>query len=89
MRAPIPKRRIRVRKQSESSSGLLTVKQFAERYPAFSEGALRKLIFCSKERTSSIGQISSNGFGKSICRIGSRVYIDTAVFFRLARSPNR
>lgn len=63
----------------------LTVKQFAKKHEAFSEGSLRFLIFNSKERKNSAGdKISGNGMIEAgvIARLGRRVLIDEARFFK-------
>jgi len=51
----------------------LTVKQFAEKHPAFSVGSLRDLIFHS----------SFNGMDehKVICRVGAKILINEDKFF--------
>lgn len=51
---------------------LITVKQVAERYPAFSEGALRWRIFNAEQ----------NGLSSALVRVGRRVLIDTEEFDR-------
>lgn len=56
---------------TQTIRNLMTVKQFSQIYPAFSEGCLRTLIFHSK----------TNGFDPSIIRIGRKVLIDEARFF--------
>lgn len=57
-----------------------TVRQFAEDHPAFSEGGLRWLIFNEE----------SNGLKESgaIIRVGRRVLIDEARFFRCLDEKN-
>jgi hypothetical protein len=52
-------------------SNLLTVKQFAEKHPAFSQHSLRYLIFHEK----------SNGLNSAIARIGRKILIREAAFF--------
>lgn len=55
-----------------SVRNLLTVQQFAEKYPAFSQSALRHLIFDS----------NSNEFDSVIRRIGKRkILLDEEAFF--------
>jgi len=54
------------------SERLRTLRQLAERNPAFTEGALRWHVFNSK----------SNGLDKAIVRVGRRVLIDEAEFSR-------
>jgi len=48
----------------------LTVKQTAERYPAFTEGAIRFLIF-NRER---------NGFAPVVRKLGKKIILDEAAF---------
>ncbi|WP_174625459.1 hypothetical protein [Candidatus Methylobacter favarea] len=57
-----------------------TVKQFAEKYPAFTIGCLRSLIF----------QENSNGLANSgaIVRIGRKVLISDAKFFAWVEAQN-
>ena len=52
-------------------SNLLTVKQFAEKHPAFSEASLRYHIF--NEET--------NGLSSAVIRIGRKVLIKEDAFF--------
>lgn len=49
----------------------LTVKQFAEKHPAFSESSLRYHIFHAR----------NNGFSKVILRVGRKILIQENVFF--------
>ena len=58
----------------------LTIRQLSERYPAFSEPALRNLVFCAKPRPSSKGVIPGNGLDRAIIRIGRKVLIDAEQF---------
>ena len=58
-----------------------TVKQFAERYPAFTESSLRYLIFESKVRKSPKGELPGNGMEVALRRIGRRIYILPQAFF--------
>src|SRR5215510_8282462 len=55
--------------------GLLTVKQFAKKHPAFIEAALRSFIF----QAGSV--VKPNGFEVAVCRLGRRVLIDEKKFF--------
>lgn len=64
----------------------LTVRQLSERFPAFSEPALRNLIFCAKPRPSSKGIIPGNGLAPAIIRIGRKVLIDAEQFQDWLRS---
>ena len=52
-------------------SNLLTVKQFAEKHPAFSESSLRYHIF--NEET--------NGFSSALIRVGRKILIKEDAFF--------
>ncbi len=58
-----------------------TVKQFAEKYPAFTQAAIRNLIFFEK----------TNGLAESgaIVRIGSRVRIIDDKWFAWMESGNK
>jgi hypothetical protein len=58
----------------------LTVKQFSEKHPAFTNGGLRSLIFNEE----------SNGLAKAgaIVRIGRRVLIDEEKFFSWVKAQN-
>lgn len=58
------------------SERLRTLRQLAERNPAFTEGALRWHVFNAK----------SNGLDKAIVRIGRRVLIDELEFNRWLES---
>ena len=50
---------------------LLTVRQFSEKHPAFTQGSLRNLIFNAKQ----------NGFDACLVRVGRKILIDEAAFF--------
>lgn len=58
----------------------LTIRQLSERYPAFSEPALRNLVFCAKSRQSTKGPIPGNGLDRAILRVGRKVLIDAEQF---------
>lgn len=60
---------------------LLTVRQFSETHPAFSQGAIRNLIFLAKSRKTSKGTIHGNGLDVALVRIGRKVLIDEVRFF--------
>jgi hypothetical protein len=60
---------------------LLTVRQLADKHPAFSQGALRNLIFLAGSRNTSKGKIEGNGLAVALVRIGRKVLIDEAKFF--------
>ena len=63
---------------------LRTVRQFSERHPAFSQGGLRNIIFCSKPRETSRGTIPGNGMVEAgvLVRLGRRLLIDEERFFK-------
>ena len=54
----------------------LTVKEFARKHSTFSESALRWLIF----------NRSTNGFGGCFRKIGKRILVDEAAFFKIIDS---
>ena len=63
-----------------STNTLLTVKQFAERHPAFSSNSLRWIIFRSADK-------SDPGYSKfrpAIHRVGGRVLIEEQKFLNIA-----
>lgn len=55
---------------TNKSDEYVTVAQLAQRYPAFSEGSIRWLIFNS----------STNGFNKVVRKIGRKVIINLQDF---------
>jgi hypothetical protein len=60
---------------------LLTVRQFSDKHPAWSQSALRNLIFHGEPRKSSKGDIPGNGLAPAIVRVGGKVLIDEDRFF--------
>jgi hypothetical protein len=64
-------------------SAYLTVSQFSEANPAFTEASVRNLIFKAEPRESSLGMIPGNGLTESgaIIRLGRKVLIHEARFF--------
>jgi hypothetical protein len=64
-----------------ASRKLFTVRQFSERHPAWTQSAVRNLIFNSQPRRSSKGKISGNGLAPAIVRVGGKVLIDEDQFF--------
>ena len=60
---------------------VLTVRQFSAKHPAFSQPALRNLIFHASARRTSRGEIAGNGLGVALIRLGSKILIDEARFF--------
>jgi hypothetical protein len=84
--------------QTPPARTLLTVRQFAEKHSAFTQLALRSLIFNAVPRYCSVGGrrqlIAGNGLDRAILRLGRRVLIDEAEFFawidrRQAEDPRR
>ena len=70
--------------QHAAPRDLFTVRQFAERRPAWSAPALRNLILNAEDRLTSRGErIPGNGLAEAgaIVRIGRRVLIDEGRFF--------
>ncbi|SNX60694.1 hypothetical protein SAMN06296273_2164 [Nitrosomonas ureae] len=61
---------------------LLSVRQFADKHSAFSQGSLRNLIFLSQNRNTSRGIIPGNGLDVALIRIGRKLLIDEAKFFQ-------
>ena len=66
-----------------SGNVYLTVRQFSERHPAFTEPSVRNLIFKADPRESSLGRIPGNGLIEAgvIVRIGRKVLIHEPRFF--------
>ncbi len=69
---------------------LHTVAQFPSAFPAFTEAALRNLIFKAQPRHSTNGAIPGNGLieAGAIVRIGRKVLIDEDCFFDWVRQQN-
>lgn len=67
---------------------LRTVPQFSEKHPAFTQPALRHLIFQASPRQSSKGEIKGNGLDKAIVRVGRKVLIDEGRFFDWLAAQN-
>ncbi|BBL75059.1 hypothetical protein [Methylomagnum ishizawai] len=74
---------------STETSALLTVKLFCEKHRAWTEGALRNMIFLSKERHTSKGKIAGNGLDAALVRVGRKILIDEAKFFAWIESQNQ
>ena len=82
---------------TSDSTGLhaawLTVAQFADKHRAFSENALRALIFSAKPRPGAKAKsgaviIASNGLEGAIGRVGRRVLLNEARFMRWVDSQS-
>ena len=67
---------------SQINRCLWTVKQIAQRNPAFSEGGLRNLIFLAEARRTKKAIIRGNGLGEALVRIGRKLLIDEELFFK-------
>jgi hypothetical protein len=68
-------------KSLQSLSTLLTVAQFSQKHPAFSQNAIRAHIYGSKPRNRSLGSkktedIPANGLAAAICHVGRRVLLN-------------
>jgi len=61
---------------------LYSVRQFADRHPAFTQSSLRALIDKARDRHSSKGRVPGNGLAPAILRVGRRVLIDEERFFQ-------
>lgn len=69
---------------------LRTVRQLHERYPCWTEAAIRDLILNSRDRFNSKGQkISGNGFDRAIVRVGRKVLIDEQVFVEIISEQSK
>lgn len=79
-----------VRQVIEPRRVLLTISQFSERNPAFSQSALRNLVFKADEREGANGKISGNGLieAGALIRIGRKVLIDEDRFFAWVDAQN-
>lgn len=66
----------------------LTVAQFAERNPAFSESAIRNIVFKADARKSTRGTIPGNGLIEcgALLRLGRKVLIHEGRFFQWIES---
>jgi len=59
---------------------LFTIKQFAERHPAFSSNSLRWIIFRSADKS----DLNYSKFTPAIHRVGGRVLIEEQKFLNIA-----
>jgi len=67
----------------------LTVRQFAEKHPAWSQPALRNMIFYSQSRYSTKGTIPGNGLDTVLVRVGRKLLIDEEKFFEWLVEQNQ
>lgn len=74
--------------QENTPRTLLTVKQFSDKHPAFSQGSLRFQIFNASPRKTSLGEIPGNGLDSALVRLGRKVMIDEARFFAWLDAQN-
>ena len=58
----------------------LTIKLLAQAEPAFTEAAIRNLIFLAVSRKTSKGTIAGNGLAPHIRRVGSKVLVNHGGF---------
>ena len=65
-----------------TTRNLLTVRQFADKHPAFSQSALRNYLFLADDRKTSKGNIKGNGLSIAVVRIGRKLLIDEAKFYQ-------
>jgi len=70
---------------------LLLVRQLSSNHPAFTENALRALIYASKSRKrsaskSGLADIPGNGLAHAIIKLGRRVLIDEQAFLEWVNS---
>jgi hypothetical protein len=69
---------------AEVGRELITVRQFSQKYPAWTEASLRNLIYGAEPRLNSRGErIEGNGLAEcgALVRVGRRVLIDVRAFF--------
>lgn len=81
-------RRTAAMEEQQHPPVLLTVPQFSERHPAFTQPAVRHHIWKSRPRKSSLGEIKGNGLDRAIVRVGRKVLIDEAKFFEWLTAQN-
>ena len=64
---------------------LVTVRQFAQRFPAWTEASLRAIIYAAQDRRASGGRVVIKGNGLRECgallNCGRRVLLDPVIFF--------
>lgn len=70
---------------------LRTVSQFSERHRAFTQLALRNLVFKATPRNSSKGEIPGNGLLEcgAIIRLGRKILIDEERFFQWVQAQQK
>jgi hypothetical protein len=72
---------------SMQTNSLKTIPQFCNDNPAFTQAAMRGLIFKAEPRTTHVGTKPGNGLIESgaIVRIGRRILVDETKFFDWVR----
>ena len=73
-----------------AGEGLVTMRQFAERHPAFTESSLRWIRYRSQPvrrllrggREEVVAELQTNGFETAFVKVGRRVLIDEKEFSR-------
>lgn len=60
--------------------GWYLLKDFSRRYPCFSMGRLRHMIFYASERHGQEGMIPGNGLAPALRKVGGRIYISEQKF---------
>ena len=61
---------------------LLSVAQFAAKFPAWTQAGLRNLILNAEDRLNSRGErVSGNGLAPAVIRVGRKVLLDPVQFF--------
>lgn len=70
---------------SQHVPALLTVRQFAAKHSAFSQGSLRWLIFKAASPESDADHEHNSALNDALVRVGRRVLIDEQKFFNWLR----
>ncbi len=78
----LPKQELTLPESSSQFPTLLSVRQFSEKHPAFSQGSLRNLIFNATNRKTTRGDIQGNGLDVALVRIGKKLLIDEIKFYQ-------
>lgn len=71
------------------SDRLLTVRQLAERHPAFSEASIRWALWCSRSPGDTRAREIYAGLSTAVIRLGRRVLIDEPKFLSWVRGAQR
>lgn len=75
---------LRTLADTNSTPSLKTVSQFCEDNPAFTQPAMRNLIFKAEARHTSKGEIKGNGLieAGALKRLGRKILIDEVAFYQ-------